>query len=39
MELAFEWDEGKANRNKNIRLISGREATPNERRVYEQGNF
>ncbi len=26
-------------RNKNIRLISGRKATPNERRIYEQGNF
>ena len=26
-------------RGKNIRLISGRRATPNERRIYEQGNF
>ncbi len=25
-------------RGKNIRLISGRRATPNERKVYEQGN-
>ena len=26
-------------RGKNVRLISGRRATPNERRIYEQGNF
>jgi uncharacterized protein len=26
-------------RGKNIRLISGRKATPSERRIYEQGNF
>jgi uncharacterized protein len=26
-------------RSKNIRLISGRKATANERKIYEQGNF
>jgi len=26
-------------RSKNIRLISGRKATPSERRIYEQGSF
>ena len=26
-------------RGKNIRLISGRKATPNERKIYEQSNF
>ena len=26
-------------RGKNIRLISGRKATPSEQKIYEQGNF
>lgn len=34
MELKFEWDEEKAERNPKIRLISARLATARERKVY-----